>query len=135
MASGKKAINVDKSGVDVKKEDQDKINRFANYVAKRSDLRDDIESKQKWLQSLGDIELELMELEDDDLVPYQIGEVFFQVSSSKAQEYVEEDKKSTEEEMVNLRKDVDQVAEAMKDLKAKLYAKFGDNINLEDETS
>jgi prefoldin subunit 4 len=61
--------------------------------------------------------------------------VFFQVSSSKAQEYVEEDKKSTEEEMVNLRKDVDQVAEAMKDLKAKLYAKFGDNINLEDETS
>jgi hypothetical protein len=70
MASGKKAINVDKSGVDVKKEDQDKINRFANYVAKRSDLRDDIESKQKWLQSLGDIELELMELEDDDLVPY-----------------------------------------------------------------
>ena len=48
---------------------------------------------------------------------------------------MEEDKKSTEEEMVNLRKDVDQVAEAMKDLKAKLYAKFGDNINLEDETS
>ena len=37
---------MDKSGVDVKKEDQDKINQFANYVAKRSDLRDDIETKQ-----------------------------------------------------------------------------------------
>ena len=64
-----------------------------------------------------------------------MGEVFFQVTSSKAQEYVEEDKKVTEEEVVNLKKQVDDVAEAMKDLKAKLYAKFGDNINLEDETS
>ena len=64
-----------------------------------------------------------------------MGEVFFQVTSSKAQEYVEEDKKVTEEEVANLKKQVDDVAEAMKDLKAKLYAKFGDNINLEDETS
>lgn len=38
--------SVDSTGTVVEKEDQAKINQFANQVAKRNELRDDIETRE-----------------------------------------------------------------------------------------
>lgn len=57
------------------------------------------------------------------------------MSSEKAQECLEEAKKTTVEELSNLKKDVEKAEASMSELRVQLYAKFGDNINLEDESS
>lgn len=69
------------------------------------------------------------------LSTYQIGEVFFHVSSEKAQACIEEAKSTTEEELSNLKKEVGEAEAMMSELRVQLYAKFGDNINLEDDSS
>lgn len=61
--------------------------------------------------------------------------MFFHVGSEKAQEFIEEAKSSTAEELTNLKKEVVKVEARMSDLRVQLYAKFGDNINLEDDSS
>lgn len=66
---------------------------------------------------------------------YRIGEVFFHVSSEKAQACIEEAKSTTEEELGNLKKEVVKAEAKMSELRVQLYAKFGDNINLEDDSS
>lgn len=57
------------------------------------------------------------------------------MSSEKAQACLEEAKKTTVEELSNLKKDVEKAEASMSELRVQLYAKFGDNINLEDESS
>ena len=57
------------------------------------------------------------------------------MSSEKAQACIEEAKSTTEEELSNLKKKVGEAEAMMSELRVQLYAKFGDNINLEDDSS
>lgn len=57
------------------------------------------------------------------------------MSSEKAQACIEEAKSTTEEELRNLKKEVGEAEAMMSELRVQLYAKFGDNINLEDDSS
>ena len=57
--------------------------------------------------------------------------MFALISNTEAQERLEEAKKSLQEQLVKLQESKTEVEEVMKSLKSQLYAKFGDNINLE----
>lgn len=57
------------------------------------------------------------------------------MSSEKVQGFIEEAKSSTAEELTNLKKEVVKAEARMSELRVQLYAKFGDNINLEDDSS
>ena len=65
------------------------------------------------------------------LLTYEVGEIFVKVSIPDAQRMLEERKKKTQEELVTLRESLAEVEKLMKMTKSQLYAKFGDNINLE----
>ena len=118
--------------VHISLEDQQKINKFARLNSRLEDLKDELKSKQGEIQTLEDASTDLMMLDDDnEKVPYQVGEVFVYLSQDEAQQKIE----SSKENLGDLVKSVESKAQAVKDemsgLKALLYAKFGSAINLE----
>ncbi|XP_078275109.1 prefoldin subunit 4 [Rhinoraja longicauda] len=118
--------------VNVTFEDQQKINKFARNNNRLIELREEIELKKKQLQNLEDASDDIMMLDEDAvLVPYQIGEVFISHSQDETQEMLEAAKQSLQEEIKALQSRVEAIQKVLSDLKVQLYAKFGNNINLE----
>jgi prefoldin subunit 4 len=64
---------------------------------------------------------------------YQVGEVFISVDSDETNSMLEKAKQATREHMETLEKLATEHKKTLQDLKVQLYAKFGTNINLEEE--
>ena len=60
-----------------------------------------------------------------------MGESFVHMSEEATQEVLEEAKARLQEELTKLKTKAEEVDGAMTQLKAQLYTKFGENINLE----
>lgn len=112
-------------------EDQQKINLFARTNARLQDLREEFETKKKDLQNLEDAETDLLMLDEEDTVPNQIGEVFVHLSHADTLERLNTAKSAVQSEMSELEKRCADHRQTLSDLKVQLYAKFGNNINLE----
>uniref|UniRef100_A0A3B4B3L8 Prefoldin subunit 4 n=1 Tax=Periophthalmus magnuspinnatus TaxID=409849 RepID=A0A3B4B3L8_9GOBI len=134
MAATMKGSAVD--DVNVTFEDQQKINKFARNTNRMTELKNEIEGKKKSLQNLQDAADDLMMLDDDSLlVPFQIGDVFISHSQEETQEMLEAAKETLEQEVKCLEERVLSIQQLLGDLKVQLYAKFGNNINLEADES
>ncbi|XP_015228625.1 prefoldin subunit 4 [Cyprinodon tularosa] len=117
-------------------EDQQKINKFARNTNRMVELKNEIETKKKALQNLQDASDDLMMLDDESLfIPYQIGGVFIGHSQEETQEMLEAAKEALEQEVKGLDERVSEIQQVLGDLKVQLYAKFGNNINLEADES
>nr|AFK10662.1 prefoldin subunit 4-like isoform 2 [Callorhinchus milii] len=118
--------------VNVTFEDQQKINEFARNNNRLIELKEEIEVKKKQLQNLEDASDDILMLDEDSLlVPYQIGEVFISHSQDGTQEMLEAAKQCLQDEIQSLQSRVEAIQQVLSDLKVQLYAKFGNNINLE----
>uniref|UniRef100_A0A8C1UHU9 Prefoldin subunit 4 n=1 Tax=Cyprinus carpio TaxID=7962 RepID=A0A8C1UHU9_CYPCA len=137
MESAKKKKSVfGAEDVNVTFEDQQKINKFARNTNRMSELKDEIEAKKKSFQNLEDASDDLMMCEDDALlIPYQIGDVFISHSQEETQEMLEAAKEALQDEIKALEGRVSSIQGVLGDLKVQLYAKFGNNINLEADES
>jgi len=62
---------------------------------------------------------------------YQIGELLIHLTSEEAQKYLQKKQEQVTEELKELYSEIKSIQKVMSDLKVQLYAKFGDNINLE----
>ena len=60
-----------------------------------------------------------------------MGEVFVRLSAEDTQQRLEEAKQTMLEHLSKLRERAEETEELIKKTKSELYAKFGDNINLE----
>uniref|UniRef100_A0A3B3RYY9 Prefoldin subunit 4 n=1 Tax=Paramormyrops kingsleyae TaxID=1676925 RepID=A0A3B3RYY9_9TELE len=122
--------------VNVTFEDQQKINKFARSTNRMTELKDEIEAKKKSLQNLEDASDDIMMLDDDTLlIPFQIGDVFISHTQEETQEMLENAKVLLKEEIKALEGRVSSIQGVLADLKIQLYAKFGNNINLEADDS
>ena len=65
------------------------------------------------------------------LFTYQIGEILVHLTAEEAQKYLEKQEEQVKEELKELYSNIQSIQKVMSDLKVQLYAKFGDNINLE----
>ena len=63
---------------------------------------------------------------------YQFGECFFEVSKDDADELLEKHKEEAEAEIAALGEELDKIKETLQSCKTALYARFGNNINLEE---
>ncbi|RXG73666.1 Prefoldin subunit 4 [Armadillidium vulgare] len=99
-------------------EDQQKINKFARCNARLEDIKDELKTKENDLQNLQDAEDEMMIALDAD-------------EKDEAQEAISQQRTVLEEEKSTLSGKASELQEIMTQLKADLYAKFGNNINLE----
>ncbi|KAK3916716.1 Prefoldin subunit 4 [Frankliniella fusca] len=132
VANSSKTSFQPESDVNITYEDQQMINKFARHNAKLDELKEEIKTKQEYLTNLKDAEDELALLEGDvEKVPFFMGESFITQNFEDAQSSLEEAKSRAEAEMVEIDQKCSEIKEIMSDLRAKLYAKFGNHINLE----
>ncbi|KAK0090282.1 hypothetical protein PV325_001513 [Microctonus aethiopoides] len=135
MAGGKNAQGAFQpdSDVHISFEDQQKINKFAKQNAQMDDLKEELKLRQNDLKSLEDACDELALMDDDAKIPYRIGDLFVNQDLEKTQKCLEEAKEKKLAEIAELESKCSDLKGIMTDLKAQLYAKFGNHINLEAE--
>ena len=83
-------------------------------------------------ENLEDAENELI-LTDEDVVRFQIGEVFAHMPKDDVETRIEDMKEATSKNLKKLEEEKDSVVAQMAELKKILYGKFKDSINLEED--
>ncbi|KAK4223190.1 Prefoldin subunit-domain-containing protein [Podospora fimiseda] len=136
--------------IEVRREDQDKINKFSRLHSHELILEEELKvknvrlslcpncpeyavlnPKQKEKEELDDISTELELADEDEKVPYKIGDSFFHLPLEQAQELLGLSMAKIEEEIGELEDKMSAIREEMTQLKVELYARFGKTINLE----
>lgn len=114
-------------------EDQSKINKFAKHNARLEDLKDELQVKKNDLKNLEEAADEIELFEEDEQIPFVVGEVFISHNLPKTQELLAEAKEKKIKEIAEIEVKCKQIQELMSDLKTQLYLRFGTNIYLEND--
>ncbi|KXX82269.1 Prefoldin subunit 4 [Madurella mycetomatis] len=117
--------------IEVRREDQDKINKFSSLHQRELSIEEKLKVKNKEKEELDDITTELELADEEDVVPYKIGDAFFHLPLPQAQELLGISTAKLEEEIGELEDSLGNIREEMTQLKVELYARFGRTINLE----
>ncbi|XP_063706605.1 probable prefoldin subunit 4 [Culicoides brevitarsis] len=121
------------SAVDITFEDQQRINKFANFNAKLEDLREEVKAKQNKLKNLEEAVEEIELFDDDTQIPFLSGEVFVSHNLSRTQELLAETKETYLKEIQEAEAKCKEIQENMNELKQHLYSRFGNHIYLEND--
>jgi len=117
--------------VEVRREDQDKINKFSRLHQREIALEEELKSKHKEKEDLDDISNELELADEDDKIPYKIGDSFISLPLPEVQEMLTTSTNKIEEDVTAVEGKLSTIREEMSQLKVELYARFGRSINLE----
>ncbi|KAI9904611.1 hypothetical protein N3K66_001140 [Trichothecium roseum] len=117
--------------VEVRRVDQDKINRFSRLHGREVSLQEELDTKGKEKEEIEDLTTELELADEDEKIQYKIGDSYFHVSVEQAQEMLQKATETLEGDSNDLEEKLDKVREELKQLKVDLYARFGKQINLE----
>ncbi|CAI4730601.1 CEI_1a_G0045020.mRNA.1.CDS.1 [Saccharomyces cerevisiae] len=112
-------------------EDQQKINEFSKLIMRKDAIAQELSLQREEKEYLDDVSLEIELIDEDEPVQYKVGDLFIFMKQSKVTAQLEKDAERLDNKMETLedkQRDIDSRLDA---LKAILYAKFGDNINLE----
>ena len=120
----------DKAPIDVTWDDQRNICTFGRMHRRHQQLQMLIKNKNKNMEDISDAADEIY---ISDTTRFVFGEAFVCVDTNGAEELLAQRKAFEQSELDKLKKEFTELEEAMKKLKAKLYAKFGSQIYLENE--
>ncbi|KAK2733626.1 hypothetical protein FQN55_003308 [Onygenales sp. PD_40] len=113
---------------EVRREDQEKINRFSRLHQRETLLEDQLKAKHAYLEEIS-MELELAD--EDELVPYKMGDSFVSLPLEDAQSLLAASTEQIDEDVSKLEENMSELKDEMQKLKVALYARFGRSINLE----
>ncbi|KAL4747698.1 hypothetical protein BDW72DRAFT_182044 [Aspergillus terricola var. indicus] len=116
---------------EVRREDQEKINRFSRLHQRETVLEEKLKGKQKDKEDLEEISTELELADEDELVPYKIGDSFVHLPLEEAQTLLTSSTEQIDSEVAKLEETLSDLRDEMQQLKVALYARFGRSINLE----
>lgn len=116
--------------VQVRREDQDKINRFARLNARHEDLKVERRELKRALEGLDDASTELM-MGTGENVMILSGEAFLETSEDDAVQFCEAQVSELQTEDDKLEQEEKTIMTEKEELKAILYGRFGKSINLE----
>ncbi|XP_057763681.1 prefoldin subunit 4 isoform X2 [Salvia miltiorrhiza] len=120
------------SETEVTWEDQQNINKFGRLNNRLHEVEDEIKIAKETNESLEDASNELI-LTDEEVVRFQIGEVFAHVPKEEVESRIEEMTEKTSKNLVKLEEEKESIVAQMAALKKILYGKFKDSINLEED--
>ncbi|KAL3829867.1 hypothetical protein ACJIZ3_018669 [Penstemon smallii] len=120
------------SEVEVTWEDQQNINKFGRLNNRIHDLEDEIKTAKEKNENLEDASNELI-LTDEEIIRFQIGEVFVHLPNEEVETRIEQMKEVTSKDLEKLMEEKESILAQMAELKKILYAKFKDSINLEED--
>ncbi|XP_068141807.1 probable prefoldin subunit 4 [Drosophila tropicalis] len=133
VASSTNKVFQNHDDVHISFEDQQRINRFAKHNARMDDLKVELDVKKNELKCVDEAldEIELFDEEED--IPFLIGEVFLLHKLSKTQQLLAETKEQVLKEIASVEAKAKGIKSEMDELKAHLYQRFGSNISLEND--
>lgn len=105
--------------------DKDDINNFASHLARRNDLRARVVRKKKLIQLHEDAVDELLIMDDDADVFYNIGDVFIMDDKAHIESTLDKTREDLSAEILSHESELKVLEKEMLSLKASLYAKFG----------
>ncbi|CAR29295.1 ZYRO0G05324p [Zygosaccharomyces rouxii] len=120
-----------KNNTNVTFEDQQKINQFSKLIMRKDAIEQELNIQRQEKEYSDDVSLELELIDEDEPVQYKVGVIFLHLKQKEAVEQLEKDMESTQGRIDELESEQDGLDAQLKELKSILYAKFGDNINLE----
>lgn len=112
-------------------EDQQKINEFSKLIMRKDVIGQELDIQRQEKEYFDDVSLEIELIDEDEPVQYKVGVVFLHLKQKEVVEQLEKDLESTQARIDELENEQDGLDAQLKELKSVLYAKFGDNINLE----
>ncbi|GFH50984.1 hypothetical protein CTEN210_07460 [Chaetoceros tenuissimus] len=121
----------EESEAEVRREDQENINKFGRLNARLHDCREELASLKKKLEQMDDASTELM-MGSGDSVMLNLGNAFFEIEEEEATEFCEEEVNTMQEIVDKLEEEESDILDEQKVLKGLLYGRFGKSINLED---
>mmetsp|Transcript_35397 Transcript_35397/g.40986 ORF Transcript_35397/g.40986 Transcript_35397/m.40986 type:complete len:139 (+) Transcript_35397:95-511(+) len=122
----------DENENEVRRDDQENINKFGRLNARLHEVRYTISEKKKHLERIDDASTELM-MGNGSNVMVQYGDTFFETSEDEATEYCEEEVEKYQNHVDELEAKEVEILDKQKGLKAMLYSRFGKSINLEEK--
>ncbi|CAZ82866.1 unnamed protein product [Tuber melanosporum] len=106
-------------------------NSFSTLHQKQGLLKDELEKKSQEKEYIEDVSNELELADDDDLIPYKIGDSFLHLPLEEVMQLLEANKEEVGKGVEEIVEKMEANEVVMSSLKVELYAKFGKAINLE----
>lgn len=126
-------VKVGKQDTQIEYGDQMNINEFSRCNMKYHDMKDDIKKLKEEIENLADAQQQVEEaLGEEGALKLFLGEAFIAVDDDAAGQFIEKLQEEKQEELEKKQDALEVLENQMKNLKAKLYAKFGNSINLEE---
>ncbi|CAD8126981.1 unnamed protein product [Paramecium sonneborni] len=119
--------------IEVDRQDQQKINSFSRLNMQYHELIRLNQARKEELSRLADGKDEMELMDDDEKIPFKFGDSFIRVNVEKARTLIDEQVVKIKKQFEEDTKKIEETLKQMNNLKAKLYAKFGSQINLDDE--
>lgn len=119
------------NAVEVLWEDQQKINKFSSLIYKKDALNERLEKFKTEKEYIDDLALEIELLDEDEKIQYKIGHAFVFLKVDAAVEAINKQNESLDGLIEKLSDEIDEIEEQLAQYKKDLYAKFGNNIQLE----
>ncbi|KAH9870167.1 hypothetical protein J1614_007090 [Plenodomus biglobosus] len=117
--------------MEVRREDQEKINRFSSLHQKEEIIEEELRAKIKEKEDLAEISDELELVDEEEKVPYKIGDCFISLPQPQVLELLGSSTETIDKEVEELKAKLEGIQEEMGELKKALYGRFGRSINLE----
>lgn len=120
------------NNVEVTQDDQNKINEFSKLILRQEKIKVMLESLHDEKEYIDELSLELELMDEDEKLPYKLGDsAFINMKVGKIIKLLEKELEEMNTKEEELAKQVDDLEETLQELKKTLYAKFGNNINME----
>ncbi|KAL8820766.1 MAG: hypothetical protein Q9223_001082 [Gallowayella weberi] len=131
MLSKEEEATVGKDDLEVRREDQDKINKFSRLHQREMLLEEELKGRAKNKEDLEEISNELELADEDEKAPYKIGDAFIMLPLPEVQELLSKSTSRIEDKISTTEEKLSSIRDEMNTLKVDLYARFGKSINLE----
>ncbi|KAL8676183.1 MAG: hypothetical protein Q9224_007315, partial [Gallowayella concinna] len=129
--SKEEEATVGKDDLEVRREDQDKINKFSRLHQREMLLEEELKGKAKDKEDLEEISNELELADEDEKVPYKLGDAFIMLPLPEVQELLSKSTSKIEDKVSATEEKLSNIRDEMNTLKIDLYGRFGKSINLE----
>ncbi|GFE52932.1 KE2 family protein [Babesia ovis] len=114
---------------EISEEDQSNIVQFSRVFNKKNQTETQLKILKEQVQNLNDAEEEVMINMDTSYL--KIGDCFLRVEEAELSNYLDKQKNEIAEEIDKLEGSLEELTKKATELKAMLYAKLGNRINLE----
>ncbi len=118
--------------IEVRREDQERINEFGVLHRLVEDLGEDKKALQEQLNYIEDAEQEVMLAGDQQSFLVAVGSTYVPVGEGEFNNFIEKKRSVYEKKLKSVSTQVDKFEKRKAELKTVLYARFGKSINLDD---